>query len=182
MTHRMGGQRLAYGQLGGQSRTFIETGGIRVEDGNEVERVALGKLGSGSYGLRVNNPSGTVIIDGTSDMFRISASGTLSKAVVNGDNSVVANVALPGLGALSAPLAHVSHIWLNNIVSDDRRPGMFIAINGVAGGALTPPMGAYLASYLDGSDHANVRLVVTDANSGPLTVKGRYYLLEQVAI
>jgi len=180
--YRVGSGRPTYGALGMESNIEIDSEGVRVTDDGDVERIRLGRLGSGNYGLRVKNGADVTVIDGTSDMFRIAAAGTLSKSVVNGDIQEVANVTLSALGALAAPPAHVSHIWLNNIVSDDRRPGMFIAINGVADGALTPPMGAYVASYLDGADIPNVRLVVTNANSGPLTVKARYYLLQQEAI
>jgi hypothetical protein len=99
MNSRVGGNRLAYGQLGGKSRIFVEEGGIRVEDGASVERVALGRLSSSTYGLRVTNPAGSVIIDGTSDMFRIAATGTMQNTTADGVLNDLVNTTLGGLGA-----------------------------------------------------------------------------------
>jgi hypothetical protein len=64
------GLRVSDGGLGDGSNTTVDADGVRVEDSSGAERVRLGKLGgSGDFGLRVNNPGGTVIIDGNSDMF-----------------------------------------------------------------------------------------------------------------
>ncbi|HEX8977907.1 MAG TPA: hypothetical protein VF781_15485 [Solirubrobacteraceae bacterium] len=54
--------------------------GVEVTDGTNV-RVQLGILPSGTYGLRVISADGTsVIIDGTSDIWKVGATGTLSIA------------------------------------------------------------------------------------------------------
>jgi hypothetical protein len=64
-------------------------------------RVQLGKLPSGDYGLLVTGPGGTVIIDGTSLMFKVSASGSTSLAFPGVGGSSVTTVSLPGLGTVS---------------------------------------------------------------------------------
>lgn len=83
--------QLVSGNLGGQSNTFVTADGVQVTDGQNP-RVIMGRLGtvtvdpvtglvSGEFGLRVMGVGGsTVIIDGTSNMFKIAATGTLSSA------------------------------------------------------------------------------------------------------
>lgn len=73
---------LVYGDLGVNSRTFVTSDGMQVTDGASTVRVFLGDISGGAgtdYGLKVISSDGTtVIIDGTSDMFRIAATGTLT--------------------------------------------------------------------------------------------------------
>lgn len=75
---------LSYGSLGGAGRVHVRSDGVHVSDEAETDRVHLGKLADGNYGLQVTNPGGTVIIDGTSNMFKIAATGFLSVAGCNG--------------------------------------------------------------------------------------------------
>ena len=75
--------------------------GLEVTDGTS-SRAQLGKLPGGTYGLRVVSSDGsTVIIDGTSDMFKIAASGTLTAAFPAAGSAAQRTASLPGLGVFS---------------------------------------------------------------------------------
>lgn len=154
-------------------------------------RVILGKLPSGDYGLKVIGADGsTVIIDGTSDMFKIVATGTLSKATNTGDNSVISETTLAGLGTLAAPPAHIAYLGLSNVGTNSGRGtlGSYIALNaigwvaGSSGGsptnpAVTPTIIGELHTYLNGSSNAVLQLRVTNANAGAQTMYCTYYVL-----
>lgn len=75
----LGSGQLVSGNLGGASNTYVTSDGVAVTDGSVV-RARLGLLSSGEYGLEVINGDSTVILDGTSNMFKIAASGTQSSA------------------------------------------------------------------------------------------------------
>jgi hypothetical protein len=66
-------------------------------------RVQMGKLPNGDYGLRVVGPDSTTIIDGTSDMFRIIADGSLASATGPNNGSVTQEVTL-ATGLTYAPM------------------------------------------------------------------------------
>jgi hypothetical protein len=73
--------QLPNGALGGGSNAYVDGDAVKVDDENGTNRVKMGYLGAGDYGLQVISSDGsTVIIDGNSDMFRITASGTLNDA------------------------------------------------------------------------------------------------------
>lgn len=170
--------------------------GLEVGDGTN-SRVQLGDISAAkdksSYGLKVVSSDGsTVIIDGTSDMFKISASGTLSKATNTGDNSVIAETTLAGLGALAAPPAHVSYLGLSNVGTNSGRGtlGTYIALNaigwvaGSSGGsptnpAVTPTIIGEMHTYLNGSSNVVLQLRATNANAGAQTVYCTYYVLQE---
>ena len=76
---------LVYGQLGAASQVHVSRDGINVTDLGGTMRVRLGRIvefqeavTENDYGLVVRNPAGTVVIDGTSNMLKIAASGTLT--------------------------------------------------------------------------------------------------------
>jgi hypothetical protein len=74
-------------------------------------RVQLGKLPSGDYGLLVTAPGGTTtIIDGTSNMFKIAASGTMNGTKADGSDGTVTTVELTALGELSAVPGFI--VWI----------------------------------------------------------------------
>jgi hypothetical protein len=121
--YRVGSNRPAYGALGMTSRIEIETDGIRVRDEADVERVLLGRLaeeGKNNYGLKVVGPDGaTVIIDGTSNMFKILASGTLQNTKADGAEGFV-ETSLPGLGTFSATPMQLSSLAQGPLTTDNR--------------------------------------------------------------
>lgn len=166
----------------GHDHVRTDLDGVSVTDDALQERVRLGRLPSGDYGLRVVSSDGsTVIIDGTSDMFRIAATGTLN---ANGP-----------AGALPSTLATVN-------TSVDVATGFtytpFVAgyLNWPAGSTTNTPL-TFVGYYSDGTLARVDRLVVwaiagaqtrvqwtcqARADYSPQAATVRYYILEQVAI
>jgi hypothetical protein len=60
--------------------------------------------------LTVANPGSTVIIDGTSNMFKIAATGTISATWPGAHSAAGGAATLTALGAMTAPLAMVSMV------------------------------------------------------------------------
>jgi len=184
----VGDPRSGMGSLqgSGQPAGFIEqlyiSDGTVIIDDNGIQ-VTGGRIS-------VTNPGGTVIIDGNSDMFRILATGTQSKATNTGDVQVTVNTALPGLGTFTSSPSHLHYIGLSTAASGDH----FINYTSLARGwvagssggsptnpAVTPTIGAEASTYLDGSNNVNIITYVTNANAGAQTASIRYYILMQAA-
>ena len=157
-------------------------------------RVQMGKLPSGDYGLRVVSSDGTtVIIDGTSDMFRISANGTITNTVGTGaPGSNWTNVTLTGLGALATTPAHLSFVSTSNASSSDRLVGRLIGwetgcwVAATSGGATTTSRAVVYTTmevytYLDGSSNCVVEFGGYNFISSA-TWYCKYYVLAQVAL
>lgn len=93
----------------GVSQTQVTPNGVEVVH-NGISRVTLGAIGGGDFGLKVTNGGSVVIIDGSSNMFKIVASGTLvhTQAANSGGAS---SVTFPGAGlpAWNSP-AFISYI------------------------------------------------------------------------
>lgn len=166
----------------GSGRVANDEFGVIVEDPASAERVRLGKLSTDNYGLRVTNPSGTVIVDGSSDMFRIAASGTQTCDWPTGMGSNGENTTLTGLGTFVTPPVVLHALTFNDAASSSfRTPGMYIGY--VA--ALAEVVGvAFGASSLNGSDQLVIS--TSTAQSGTTfdgqTAAQRYHVLEQAAI
>jgi len=80
-----------FGTFGNDGNTYVDSGGVRVEDDTGLIRVAVGRISAfvdeedtGDFGLVVRNPEGLVVIDGTSDVFKIVATGTINLTGPNG--------------------------------------------------------------------------------------------------
>ena len=157
-------------------------------------RVQMGKLPSGDYGLRVlSNDGTTVIIDGTSEMFRIVADGTLETTATAG--SVADNaVTLTALGAQSVQLATLGFVGDSGSSGGVRSGGSFFAVNAGAYGASTSggattqrimPL-IYLAilyGNLDGDTlHVVTLSVFNYGNVSSTTNFARYFVLAQAAL
>lgn len=76
----IGSGQVVSGMLGGGGNVYVTSDGVQVTDTIRV-RVYLGALPGGGYGLQVVNGADVAIIDGSSDIFRITATGTLSVPV-----------------------------------------------------------------------------------------------------
>lgn len=194
-----GEKPLVYGQLGGASRVHVSGDGINVTDEAGELRVRLGRIvefqegvSDNDYGLVVRNPAGTVIIDGTSDMFKIAAAGTVSRASNPGDLQVTTEVTLTGLGTLASTPAHHSFIS-TSVAADSVRSNGYAqadALEWVAttsGGSPTArrvvaSVVARVATRLNGSAQAVVELRVSNADAGALTWVGKFYVLQEVAV
>lgn len=140
-------------------------------------RVHMGRLdaitgGTNQFGLYVAGPDGTVIIDGTSDIFRIVATGTIESGTLGGAGSVDVDLSL-GLG-LTDPCAHSS--FLDSGSTSVPLPR--VQINGTTG--VVDFMWRTL-TYQSGT--ATVLRVRAQSTGGALTGNTvRYYLYEQVGI
>lgn len=176
--HRVGSDRPAYGRLGGQSRTYVEEGGVRVEDDAGVERVKLGKITSTTYGLRVNNPAGSVIIDGSSDMFRITAAGTLALSGFTSPlNPGATNNVSIGTGLSYTP---ISIFQWERSGGTDSYPSPYNVVQN--SGALFEWYEANI--HNTGGGITKVECQASSARSPATAIPGktlRYYILEQVA-
>ena len=171
-------------------------GALEITDAAGVQRVTLGALGGGDYGLKVVSAGGLlVIIDGNSDMFRILASGTTSLTLA-ADTSGSNDVNLSGLGSFATTPAHLSFISTDSGSGSARDMGMTFGLwakrwaAATSGGAVTssfialnaggtqPGMGK-IYTLLSGS----TCLLRTDGLAiNGTTFYGRYYVLAQTAI
>lgn len=185
--------QLVYGQLGAESRTYVLRDGIHVGDTAGNDRVHLGQLPSGDYGLEVTNPGGTVIIDGTSNMFKIQATGTFSHTVADNTDLATTTVTLSGLGALPTTPAHLGYIAGANTVGAKQANAYaqndasdFVA--NTSGGAtnqarVMATIVMRLATYLNGSNEAVVESRMSTAGVGASTTWfARYYVLKEAAL
>jgi hypothetical protein len=131
--------------------------------------------------LTVTNPGSVVIIDGTSDMFRILASGGLSVAFPAAPGSASSTVSLTGLGeGYTVAPACLLMTSFNNTYLNPRTMGYY---NGTtAAGAVTYQ--SYLRESLSSSPgHPVISLVAISNTTDPgATSYGYYAAFDQVAI
>jgi hypothetical protein len=159
-------------------------------------RVAMGRLdeitgGTDQFGLYVSGPDGTTIIDGTSNMFKITASGTMSVTAPAG-SADESTLTLPGLGEVSVTPAFAGFVGPG--VSDDSDRVGPLEIPGPewlwaaasSGGAVTTRfLGLkqyfYFYSDLTGST-VSIHLVGFNAYTFDVDRGGRFYMLLEGAI
>ncbi len=179
--------------------TQITDRGIEVADGTN-SRVQLGDISAAkngsSYGLKVISSDGsTVIIDGSSDMFRIAATGTHSKATVDGNYGVSDVVTLSGLGPLTNGLVVMGFLSSTNTAGSNRHLSILMDVFNLhdlfaattSGGS---PNFAFPGIYtmsevhgaLDGSNFQTVTLSCNNKAAQAVTFYDRYYVLAQTAI
>lgn len=180
----------------GQPSVQVTDRGLEVTDGTN-SRVQMGDISANkdgsSYGLKVISSDGTtVIIDGTSDMFKIIASGTLSKTVATGASGF-ANATLSGLGTLAAVPSHHSHtstgsgstsVKEGNLTFNQTFPA-FVAIT--SGGAVTTVClmvtnSAEMNTFLNGSSQCVIELDVNNESGVSTTYFSKYFILQEAAI
>jgi hypothetical protein len=187
--------QLVYGQLGGDSRVYVVSDGIHVSDAAGVDRVQLGNISGGDYGLRVVSADGsTVIIDGTSDMYRILASGTVSLTVASGDAGQVSDTVLSGAGAFSTvPIAFAGVSFSNavdgNVRQVNREIGFIDAwVADSSGGSPTHKVRAIEYEASLGSfrqvttQYGGIRIGVSNYSGISRTAYARYQLCAQAAL
>jgi hypothetical protein len=140
--------------------------------------------------ITVENGDLVVIIDGTSNMFKIAATGTLTVSGVGGG---VATTVLSALGAQAATPAHLGFVTSGvDPTAAYREVGIQIdnAILYAASSSGGSPtfqfygINAYtqLDMGLDGSSFARARLVCLSAYAFSVTRYGRYYVLKEASI
>jgi len=184
---------LTYGALGANSRVHVEGDGVVVDDAAGAERVRLGRLSDGNYGLRVQNPAGTVIIDGTSNMFRILASGTLTSGSMADATDTTVETTLTGLGTFAAIPAFVAFSDDENTNAGGRFIGRQLEyfnpmwVSSASGGGTTVDVlsiadSATVSVYLNGSSLAVVRLRSFNRSNTTKTFYGKYHVMSETAI
>jgi hypothetical protein len=185
---------LSSGQLGGGSNAYVDGDAVKVVDAAGNIRVYLGNIPNGDYGLQVISSDGsTVIIDGTSDVFKILASGVFSDTNPGATNSHDNLQTLTGLGTFAATPAHLSFVSNGNGVTDWKHLGTFMLFNDLyasqsSGG--TGPWQKFRAinviavarASLNGSNQVVVSVVNDKADAGAMTFYNKYFVLMQTAM
>lgn len=194
---RLAGGSLVYGELGGASNNYITSDGMSTTDGQTV-RTHIGRLdaftgGKNQFGLLVRDPAGTVIIDGTSNMFKIVASGTLTHS--QAANSIGFNHVLitgAGLPTGKAP-AFIGYVTQGTapLESDNRDLGRFSQSGmrwsaGESGGTVDDRFRAHIweaiaySGVLTGDPRIN--LGIDNADGVTRGAFLRYHILKEAAI
>jgi hypothetical protein len=192
---------LVNGELGGASRANVDQDGVFVSDAAGTTRVRMGRLstsGSGedataTYGLEVTNETGTVIIDGTSNMFRIQATGTLTSGSMADATDTTVETTLTGLGTFSAIPAFLAFVDDENTNAGGRFIGRQIeyldpvwVANSSGGSPTLDILGvadtSAITLYLNGSDQAVVRLRSFNRSNTTKTFYGKFLILTETAI
>ena len=173
----------------------IGNGAVTVTDANGDERVILGALGGGDYGLKVVSSDGsTVIIDGTSNMFKIVASGTLTRNQgANSSGSSQVSITGTSLPSTTSP-AFVAFVTEGSspAVYNNRDGDRFLklAIGFVAqtsGGSPIQRMEYILwqanaFSGIDGSNNPAINLGMDNADGTSKDAFMRYHILKEAAV
>ena len=172
--------------------------GVEITDGSNV-RAQLGKLGTNSFGLKVISSDGsTVIVDGTSDMFKIAAQGTISVTTSAVNTRAATAVSITALGTQSSTLAHQCFVGVSggaNHLSFSNN-GVILGTAGAGGGGwvanvlngatnlqcLVTSTAVQFYGDIDGSSHMRITLEAWTCGSGLSTYAGRYYVLTEVAV
>jgi hypothetical protein len=151
-------------------------------------------------GLVVHNPDGVVIIDGTSNMFKILTTGTLTATAAAWAAGVVveatsSTAALTALGTFTTPpmalgvfttagAAKTIGRRMANIMLGYTSPVYTASTSG--GSPTTRVIGtsglAYLQTTLDASDYAIVTLVVDNVAGSSYAADVRYHLLKEQSV
>ena len=168
--------RLPSGVELGIAQTKVSASGLVANDGTR-DRVIVGNIGA-SYGLKVVNPSGSTIIDGSSDMYRIIDTFTLSIAGVANNTNASTNSVRTGLGTFATLPAHLAYV--TDTAGAFRVLGTYILY------AVAAPPSQVLIWIRPSIDFSgsNVRawLEVGNYRGVTIDVSCRFYILEQVAI
>jgi hypothetical protein len=130
--------------------------------------------------LTVKNPSGTTIIDGTSDMFKIAATGTLSVAWPGSPGFASASATLTALGSgFTTPPPMIANLAPDSSSNGYRRVGHFFL--GQTAGTVTWTTWAEDAVW---AGQVGVNLFVTYITGSPGAVNAacRYFVLTEAGI
>jgi hypothetical protein len=166
--------------------------GLEVSDGTN-KRVTVGNIGS-SYGLKVIAADGTtVIIDGSSNMFKIVASGSLSQTVANGTSGAVQDTTFGGLGTwATVPICFAGVSFSNGTFSNVRQVNREIAfadawVASSSGGATTThqrgiTLEASVGSFLVDASTVGIRQGCSNLSGSSQTAYARYQLCQESAL
>jgi len=142
--------------------------------------------------ITVTNGSSVVVIDGTSNMFKISATGTQSVAAAANTIAALRTTTLTGLGTLSTTPAHTSFLAIGNLATSAQflgalMTGVFWSFSATASGGANAAAGLTVsgqlaASYttLNGSNQCVVNMYYS--TFGALSFYHRYYVMKEAAL
>jgi hypothetical protein len=157
-------------------------------------RVQLGKLPGGSYGLQLSGPDGTVIIDGTSNTFKIQAMGAISITAAASTMSQTSEVILTGLGTFASTPAHLNYIATVNLPTSRRFLGQYHNAAGIvkyaatsSGGSPNSASGTWdwlvvTATLLDADNYCVFRMNAANATAVSQDFFAFFYILKEVAM
>ena len=127
-----------------------------------------------SGSITVTNDAGTVVIDGTSNMFKIDATGTMTQ-VGTGDTTTTLTALGTGHALFPAFLNTVTHDGF-----ESRQVGTYQAEGNIGNGAVFTPA-ATVFGIIDGDDsNLTLRFVVGEGVTA--TMSTRYYILQEAGI
>ena len=156
-----------------------------------TERVRLGRLDNGDYGLMVTSPDGsTIIIDGTSNMFKIMASGSLSGTKSDGSDGTVAEITLTGLGPQTAAPSFLTWIATgtgatqNRVIGSNFSERTELWAAPTSGGAVNQDFIAFreytrVRLHLTSDNLIEIQLVIDNQSGGDITRYSRYYIMQE---
>jgi hypothetical protein len=154
--------------------------GVEITDGQAV-RARLGLLQNGNYGLQVIAADGaTVIIDGTSDVFKIVATGTLGTSGAGTGTAQGAVTLTTGLGVI--PVCSVWQEFLDTATSQNAgEAGSSLIINLTSGAIAFLYEGWAEATAVAGQTRVVAQTTATPVGAGGRSGTYRYYLMQEVA-
>jgi hypothetical protein len=194
----LGAGQLVYGNLGADSNVYITSDGATVTDG-QTTRVHLGRLDAitgemDQFGLYVTGPDGTVIVDGTSNMFKISASGTMSDTCPADTFERTVDITITSLGIVTETPALMAWIATTSGTTAQRRQSPYINSAGSAkfaatssGGSPTSPSGTWdtMCSMSSRLNSGRVLVRMATSNALPSTSAdffAKFYVMAEAAI
>lgn len=140
--------------------------------------------------LVVSNPTGTVVIDGTSNMFKILATGTATHSQAAFGTSAF-SATLPGLGSFATTPGFISYASEGNALNSHQFLGRFaemadVYVAGTSGGSPTQRTWtvnweAVLIVHA-GSGTVTYLLSINNATAVTKTAYGRYYILKEASL
>jgi hypothetical protein len=179
--------------VGAYAREFDpqEAGRVRNSDGNVLIDSSGVTVTNGR--ITVANAGSTVIIDGTSNMFKIAATGTLTTTEsVGAGGYAISGAVLSGLGAQSTVNAHLSYITVDLADTSYRYIGRMLEMYGVfvapvSGASPTFNVSASRSSAeaimcLDSNQYPYPALYVINRTGASRTYYSRYYVFVEAAI
>jgi hypothetical protein len=143
--------------------------------------------------LTVTNGDDVVIIDGTSNMFKILVTGSLSGTGNDLTQTDIATVTLTGLGTFATTPGHISYISPANDVASNQQLGIYVPANSnswvasTSGGTttaagVTAQYLTYIKTRLNGSSQCVVIMTMVNHSGSSQTNYGRYYILVEAAL
>lgn len=145
--------------------------------------------------ITVTGAEGTVIIDGSSNMFKIAATGTIQNTTADNVLNDIVATTLTGLGALAATPVHLSQVGDTNSTDGKRWVGsanMVVDVKRFVAATSGGPVTSWLIDHsawnaaiyvgLNASNEVVVDLIASNVSGASHTTYGRYYVMQETAI